>query len=199
MGRRGFRLGKTCVPVSAPSHPNRPKRGDAPTGVRQAGIDAFLHSKAMARLSHPYHHLPPPPKNAQQEEEQVNKVQVKRQRAHHTNGAHHLVLRLAGHGRAIGHLLNLLAVIHNQPHKNQHPGIGDDPIERIAEEKDVDNGSQNQPQQAKEQDWPPARQVLFGGQPYHCQQHKDHGRNPKRKKYRIAGIDDEYGRQPHPH
>lgn len=57
MGRRGFQLGQTGGLVSAPSHPNWAKRGEAPDGVRQAGNHAFLHGKGITRLSHPYHLL----------------------------------------------------------------------------------------------------------------------------------------------
>src|SRR5215216_399855 len=90
--------------------------------------------------------LPAPAEYAQQKQEQIDEIEIQHQRAKDCDSPRAGVI-----GGLRTEPLDLLSIPGDQADEDQHARVGDDPVQRGALEKEIDQRGQDQADQRHEQ------------------------------------------------
>lgn len=86
------------------------------------------------------------------------------------------------------HHFYFLGVVGGESHENQNPRVSGDPIDGFALQEQVDQGGDDDPDQAHEQKTAPRGEVFFRSIPIKAHGAKSAGGNQKRGRDRRRGV-----------
>ena len=115
--------------------------------------------------------LSPVTQQPQEHQKQINEIQVKPEGSH--DGAFTDDRLTAVHDPLLSHAGDLLDIIGGQPGEYNHPDPGNYPGHHRTGQKDIHHHGDDNPDEAHEEEGPPAGEISLGDKPVdcHCTEH----------------------------